>query len=121
MRRRIFEPEHELFREHARRFFQKEIGPHAAQWRDPRSLPAAYFLADYYLRTGHVLAGLEQTTLLARLSPNGTVVAPFVATYAQNRANWPQMHALFRSQEGLEDEVLTVLAQDARNADAVVK
>jgi acyl-CoA dehydrogenase len=34
MRRRIFEPEHELFREQARRFFQKEIGPHAAQWRE---------------------------------------------------------------------------------------
>ena len=24
----------------------------AAQWRDPRSLPAAYFLAEYYLRKG---------------------------------------------------------------------
>jgi acyl-CoA dehydrogenase len=34
MRRRIFEPEHELFREQARRFFQKEIGPRAAQWRE---------------------------------------------------------------------------------------
>jgi hypothetical protein len=93
----------------------------AAQWRDPRSLPAAYFLADYYFRTGHVLDGLEQTTLLARLSPGGvTAVAPFIASYAQNRANWPQMRALFRSQEGFEDQVLSVLAHDAANADAIL-
>jgi hypothetical protein len=93
----------------------------AAQWRDPRSLPAAYFLADYYFRTGHVLDGLQETTLLARLSPGGvTAVAPFIASYAQNRANWPQMRALFRSQEGFEDQVLSVLARDAANADAVL-
>jgi hypothetical protein len=93
----------------------------AAQWRDPRSLPAAYFLADYYFRTGKVLDGLQQTTLLARLSPGGVAaVAPFIATYAQNRANWPQMRALFRSQEGFEDQVLSILARDAANADAVL-
>jgi hypothetical protein len=93
----------------------------AAQWRDPRSLPAAYFLADYYFRTGHVLGGLQETTLLARLSPGGvTAVAPFIASYAQNRANWPQMRALFRSQEGFENQVLSVLARDAANADAVL-
>ena len=33
MRRRIFEPEHEVFRDQARRFFQTEIGPHAEAWR----------------------------------------------------------------------------------------
>lgn len=93
----------------------------AAQRRDPRSLPAAYFLADYYFRTGHVLDGLQQTTLLARLSPGGvTAVAPFIASYAQNRANWPQMRALFRSQEGFEDQVLSVLASNSANADAVL-
>jgi hypothetical protein len=93
----------------------------AAQWRDPRSLPAAYFLADYYLRAGKPLQGLEQTTLLARLSPSGTgTLAPFVAAYAQNRSNWPQIRALFRSQEGIEDQVLAVLARDPQNADAVI-
>src|SRR6185437_12616001 len=52
----------------------------AAQSRDPRSLPAAYFLADYYFRAGDALPGLQQTVLLARLSPGGpTAVAPFVA------------------------------------------
>jgi hypothetical protein len=93
----------------------------AAQWRDPRSMPAAYFLADYYFRAGDALHGLIQTALLARLSPRGTdAVAPFVAAYAQDRANWPQLRALFRSQEGLEDGVLIALAHDARNADAIL-
>ncbi|GLU37330.1 acyl-CoA dehydrogenase family protein [Pseudomonas sp. NBRC 100443] len=33
MRRLIFESEHEQFRDSVRRFFQKEIAPHAAKWR----------------------------------------------------------------------------------------
>lgn len=92
----------------------------AAQWRDPRSLPAAYFLADSYFRSGHVLEGLEQTTILARLSPAGAAaVAPFVAVYASNPANWPQMRALFHSQREFEDQVLMVLARDAKNTNAI--
>lgn len=34
MRRLIFEPEHDAFRETVGRFFRNEIGPHAARWRD---------------------------------------------------------------------------------------
>ncbi|MFC4312637.1 acyl-CoA dehydrogenase family protein [Steroidobacter flavus] len=34
MRRLIFEPEHDAFRETVRRFFRNEIGPHAARWRE---------------------------------------------------------------------------------------
>src|SRR6185369_13485363 len=34
MKRTIFEPEHDLFRESARRFFQNEIGPHGERWRE---------------------------------------------------------------------------------------
>jgi alkylation response protein AidB-like acyl-CoA dehydrogenase len=33
VRRHIFEPEHEQFRESARRFFQTEIGPNGERWR----------------------------------------------------------------------------------------
>lgn len=33
MQRTIFDPEHEQFRESARRFFENEIGPHAERWR----------------------------------------------------------------------------------------
>lgn len=91
-----------------------------AQWRDPRSLPAAYFLASYYYRTGHTLEGLEQTALLARLSPGGNVAVPFVAVYARDRSNWPQMRRLFRAQRDLESPVLTALASDSKNADAIL-
>lgn len=93
----------------------------SAQARDPRSLPAAYFLADYYFRAGQALPGLEQTVVLARLSQGGgDAVAPFVATYAQNRANWPQMRALFRSQQDIENDVLSVLARNPANVDAIL-
>jgi hypothetical protein len=93
----------------------------AAQWRDPRSMPAAYFLATYYLQSGDVLQGLEETVVLAQLSPNGAdAAAPFVAAYAQAPANWPKMRALFQVQEGLEQPVLNVLARDPRNTDAVL-
>jgi acyl-CoA dehydrogenase len=34
MRRFIFEPEHEQFRDSVRRFMRKEIAPHAARWRE---------------------------------------------------------------------------------------
>jgi acyl-CoA dehydrogenase len=34
MRRRIFDGEHEAFRDSVRRFFQKEIEPHTAHWRE---------------------------------------------------------------------------------------
>lgn len=92
-----------------------------AQWRDPRSMPAAYFLAEYYLKAGPLLDGLKQMTVLARLSPNGVnAAAPFVAAYARDRRNWPQMRSLFRSQPTLENDVLTALAQDARNTDAIL-
>jgi alkylation response protein AidB-like acyl-CoA dehydrogenase len=33
MQRHIFEPEHDLFRDQARRFFQTQIAPHAERWR----------------------------------------------------------------------------------------
>lgn len=93
----------------------------AAQSRDPRSMPAAYFLANYFFRTGDALEGLDQTTVLARLSPQGTAAAaPFVAPYAQDRSNWAQMRALFNSQPGLENAVLTTLARDPRNTDAIL-
>ena len=34
MRRLIFEPEHDQFRESARRFFQEEVAPHGERWRE---------------------------------------------------------------------------------------
>jgi len=47
MRRTIFEPEHETFRDNARRFFQQEIGPHGERWRE-----AGVVDRDAYLKAG---------------------------------------------------------------------
>lgn len=93
----------------------------AAQWRDPRSVPAAYFLADRYFRSGDAAHGLRQVSILARLTPNGTQsVAPYLAAYAQNRSNWPLLRALFKSDPQLEDSALAALAADPRNANAIL-
>lgn len=93
----------------------------AAQRRDPRSASAAYFLAESYLRAGNGLKGLEQLALLARLTPDGgRPLLPFIAGYAQDPSNWPELRALFRSQDSLEESVLGVLAQDPRNSDAIL-
>jgi len=92
-----------------------------AQWRDPRSLPAAYFLADYYFRGGRPIDGLRQTAILARLSPAGiTTVAPFVAAYAQSPSNWPQIRDMFVADPLIEDDVLVALATNAANTGAVL-
>ncbi|HVO49048.1 MAG TPA: acyl-CoA dehydrogenase family protein [Steroidobacteraceae bacterium] len=45
MRRRIFEPEHELFREQARRFFLEQVQPNAARWREQGHVDREAFLA----------------------------------------------------------------------------
>jgi hypothetical protein len=93
----------------------------AAQWRDPRSLPAAYFLAGYYLSNGRPLEGLRQTTVVARLSPGGIYsMAPFLAQYAQDPKHWPQMRALFKSVPVIEELVLAALANDPRNTAALL-
>jgi hypothetical protein len=93
----------------------------AAQWRDPRSLPAAYFLSDFYLRSGRPIEGLKQASILARLSPGGaSTIAPFVAVYARSPGNWPQIRALFRTEPAIEDEVLAALAREPANAPAVL-
>jgi acyl-CoA dehydrogenase len=68
MRRAIFEPEHEQFRESARRFFQKEIGPHGERWREQGSVDR-----DAYLKAG------EQGFLLMWADPEygGAGIADF--------------------------------------------
>lgn len=93
----------------------------AAKWRNGRSLPARYFLAGLYFRRGDSKRGLTEIAALARLAPDGVQsLAPYMASYAQNRSNWPQLKALFRSEPRLEQETLVVLAADSRNTDAVL-
>ena len=93
----------------------------AARSRNPRSLPARYFLADHYLRQGDAASGLREIAVLARLAPNGVgSLAPYVAAYARQRETWPQLRALFRAEPVLEQAALQALAVDAANANAVL-
>jgi hypothetical protein len=93
----------------------------AAQWRDPRSLPAAFFLADRYFRSGNVSHGLRQVAALARLSPDGgTAAVPYLVQYASSPANWPALRALFRSNSQLARPVLVALASNHATVPAVL-
>ena len=93
----------------------------AAQWRDPRSLPAAYFLADRYFRTGDVRHGLGEIAALARLSPSGNAtVAPYLAAYGRNPANWPALRLMFRANPELAQSALFVLSSNPATAPAAL-
>lgn len=93
----------------------------AAQWRDPRSLPAAYFLADRYFQAGDSARGLREVAVLARLAPTGSgTVAPYLATYAANPANWPRLRQLFDANPGLADPTLIRLASNVATVPAVL-
>jgi hypothetical protein len=93
----------------------------AAQWRDPRSLPAAYFLAQRYLESGDSGRGLAEVATLARLAPYGVAtVTPYLATYASVAANWPRLRQLFRDNPALGGPVLTKLATNASTVPAVL-
>jgi hypothetical protein len=92
-----------------------------ARWRDPRSLPARYFLAGAYFGGGDAAKGLTEIATLARLVPTGVGgLAPYVASYARDRSNWPQLRALFRSDPGIADGTFSVLSADAANADLIL-
>jgi hypothetical protein len=93
----------------------------AAAQRDPRSLPAHYFLADTLFRSGDTGRGLREIAVLARLAPGGvTSVAPYVAAYAKDPRTWPQLRELFRSKPELEQTALTALAADPANVGTVM-
>ena len=67
----------------------------AAELRDGRAIPARYFLADHYFRTGDARAGLREVAALSRLVPNGVAsLAPYVAAYSKDPRNWPALQGL---------------------------
>jgi hypothetical protein len=93
----------------------------AAQLRDPRSLAAAYLLADRYFRAGDAERGLREVAALARLAPNGqAVVGPYLAAYATSPANWPALRRLFRANPMLADRSLVTLASNISTVPAVL-
>lgn len=87
----------------------------AARLRDPRSLPARYFLATSKLQRGDV-EGLRDVAALARLAPGGvTNIAPYLAAFVQQQQAWGPIRAMFRSNPGVRGEVLSTLARDPAN------
>lgn len=93
----------------------------AAQWRDPRSLPAAYFLADRYFRAGDARRGLREVAALARLAPYGAgTVSPYLAGYATNPATWPELRRMFRANPELAQPTLATLALSLSTVPAVL-
>jgi hypothetical protein len=93
----------------------------AAELRDPRSLPAHYFLADVYYRLKDPRRTLQQIALLARLTPTGaSTLGPYLAVYARDRSAWPYLRELFRSEPNIEDASLSALARDPANADVII-
>jgi hypothetical protein len=93
----------------------------AAELRDGRAIPARYFLAEHYFRTGDARSGLREVAALSRLVPNGVgSLAPYVAAYSKNSRNWPALRALFKSDPALQDATLSALSADPRNADLVL-
>ena len=93
----------------------------AAQWRNPRSLPAAYFLADRYFRAGDSGRGLQQIAALARLSPRAPeTVGPYLAAYATDPRTWPALRKMFRDDPGLGDMTLLTLASNIATVPAAL-
>jgi len=93
----------------------------AAQWRDPRSLAAASFLADRYFRAGDLERGLREIAALARLSPAGpSSVGPYLAAYATNPTNWPALRNFFQTNHGLYEPIMAALAANMATVPAVL-
>jgi hypothetical protein len=93
----------------------------AAERRDPRSLPARYFLAEDDFRRGDAASGLREIVILARLAPQGAgSLAPYLGAYAADRSTWPQVRAVFRENPELAAATLQSLAHSPANTDAIL-
>jgi hypothetical protein len=93
----------------------------AAERRDPRSLPAHYFLAERFFRASDARRGLVEVAALARLAPAGADnAAPYIAAYAKDRSTWPQLKGIFRDNPTLAAASLATLSRDAGNSDAIL-
>lgn len=92
----------------------------AARLRDPRSLPARYFLATSKLQRGDI-EGLRDVAALARIEPNGgQSLVPYLADLARQPRALQGIQRMFRDSPGIRYAVLTNLATDPANAGLVV-
>lgn len=93
----------------------------AAIRRDPRSVPAHYFMAESALRAGNSEAGLHEIAVLSRLVPSSQYdVATMLAGYARTPGVAAQVKAVLRTHPELEPNILATLARDPANAELVL-
>ena len=93
----------------------------AARLRDPRAPAARYFLADRYLRTNRIAAGLVEMAALARISEKASQpLAPALAAYARNPGAIPQLKQFFAGAHATRDTTLDILSADPANANLVL-
>jgi len=92
-----------------------------ARQRDPRSAAARYLLADYYLRSGATLKGLQELAILGRLVNGATAqLVPGLAAYARQPGAAVELKRILAANPELEGPVLASLSEDATNADLVL-
>ena len=92
-----------------------------ARDRDPRSRGARFLLAERYLRSGRVAAGLVEMQSLVRLQSRGVeLFGPALAAYARTPGAVPELRAFFAKYPNAEAGVLAMLALDPANADLVL-
>ena len=104
----------------AGRAAQAEQAFEAARLRDPRSLPARYFLATSKLQRGDV-EGLRHVAALTRLEPNGGQgLVPYLAAFARQKRAWGPIRVMFETNHSVRDSVLTALAGDPANLNLVM-
>jgi len=93
----------------------------AARDRDPRSIPARYFLADHFLKSGRARQGLVEVSALTRLVPGSMAsVGPYLAAFARDPRGRDEVRQLLRRNPELEPVVLQELASDPGNARLIV-
>ena len=93
----------------------------AATWRNPRSIPARYFLANLRLSRGDV-EGLREVAALTRLSPEGLMTStPYLAAFARQKQAREPMRALFAANPAIRSAVLSNLANDPANLSLVLE
>ena len=93
----------------------------AARLRDPRAPAARYFLADRYLRTNRIAAGLVEMAALTAIAEKASApLAPALAAYARSPGAIPQLRQFFAGSPAVRDRTLTTLADNAANADIIM-
>lgn len=92
----------------------------AARSRNPRSKGTRYLLAEHYLRSGRIEAGLTEMSALVGIHGGGDVFVPALAAYARTPGALPALKSFFARKPEVEPAVLTALAGDAANAELVL-